>query len=283
MPSTATAVRQQQRKWAAGRNIRIDNAGYTEQLEDNLFQPLSPCAADEFEDGDGGELGGAGERGKMQALHSSSALACNFFDYWRGRDTAPLANALGVDAPLCSIRFEQKRPTGLRGKAPNLDVMICPASGPQLAIESKFLEPYGPPAKGGFKGKYFEGADATAGHWNTRGLAHCQRLAEEIHTGKKTFRWLNAEQLLKHTLGLSRTGDPWTLLYLWYEAPGEDSQAHRSDATEFGTIVRPDGIQFSCLSYQELFGRLETQVGQEHAGYMEYMRGRYFNQSNQLA
>jgi hypothetical protein len=29
------------------------------------------------------ELGENGGRGKIQALHSSSALVCNFFDYWR--------------------------------------------------------------------------------------------------------------------------------------------------------------------------------------------------------
>ncbi len=43
----------------------------------------------------GSELGENGGRGKIQTLHSSSAIVCNFFDYWRAGDLKPLAEALG--------------------------------------------------------------------------------------------------------------------------------------------------------------------------------------------
>ena len=33
----------------------------------------------------------------MRALHSSSALAVNFFDYWTNKDKSPLLSALGID------------------------------------------------------------------------------------------------------------------------------------------------------------------------------------------
>jgi len=57
---------------------------YAKSLERNLFEPLSADALAEFKAGDGGELGGQdGNPGKMQAVHSSSALCCNVFHYWR--------------------------------------------------------------------------------------------------------------------------------------------------------------------------------------------------------
>jgi len=155
--SPALPIRQQQRAWARSKGIDIDKSGYTLTLGDNLCHPLSRCAEAEFRAGDGTELGRPSSRGKMQALHSSSALACNVFDYWRGRDTSALAKALEMQAPICSMAFEQKYPTGLRGKPPNLDVVLQPWDGPTLAVESKFLEPYaGASAKSGFKPKYFE-------------------------------------------------------------------------------------------------------------------------------
>ena len=76
MRSPADIVREQQWNWALRRGVKLDSAGYTLDVSDNLFAPLSSAAQEEFEEADGGELGQPGERGKMQALHSSSALTC---------------------------------------------------------------------------------------------------------------------------------------------------------------------------------------------------------------
>ena len=92
----ATHIRSRLVKWAAGVTIDIDEQGYVRALVDNFFEPLSTCTASEIAQGDGAELGRDGQRGKIQALHSSSALACNVFDYWRGRDSTILAKALGL-------------------------------------------------------------------------------------------------------------------------------------------------------------------------------------------
>jgi hypothetical protein len=83
-----------------------------------------------------------GGRGKIQALHSSSALACSWLDYWRGRDLTPLSQAFGVSVPFSAIALEQKFPTGLGGIGPNLDVLITCGDGSLFGIESKFTEPY---------------------------------------------------------------------------------------------------------------------------------------------
>src|SRR5665648_1118335 len=58
---------------------------YTTTLDDNLFKPLHPQTKKELAAGDGGEINGTENKpAKMQALHSSSALGVNLFDYWRG-------------------------------------------------------------------------------------------------------------------------------------------------------------------------------------------------------
>jgi hypothetical protein len=254
--------------------VRFDRAGYTESLSDNLFAPLSVFTEEESRSGDGAELGRPGERGKMQALHSSSALACNFFDYWRGRDTHALASALSLPVPIVKIAFEQKFPTGLRGKAPNLDVVLRPLSGSLIAIESKFLEPYGTAgAKPGFKAKYFE---SNQGLWQGAGYPHCQELAKALYSRDHAFKWLNAEQLLKHILGLARGGGQWTLLYLWYQVPGTATGEHAAEAEQFGSVATSDGIEFKALSYQTLFQDLRRHVEARDREYMDYLRNRYF-------
>jgi hypothetical protein len=70
MPSPTIVVRNLQRLWAAARGIAVDSSGYTLNLNDNLFIPLSEATLSEFAGGDGGELGLLGERGKMQALQT---------------------------------------------------------------------------------------------------------------------------------------------------------------------------------------------------------------------
>src|SRR5687767_4544003 len=113
-----------QRAWAIRHGRGIDKDGYCGCPDDNLFQGLSAAARKDFESGDGTELGRPGRRGKIQALHSSSALACNWFDYWRGRDTTPLAQALGRADSFCELALERKYSTGLGGIGPNLDVAL---------------------------------------------------------------------------------------------------------------------------------------------------------------
>ncbi len=74
-------------EWARNHGIaligsKIDQGRplYTTKLEENLFEPLSSSTQDYIESGDGGEL--TGYPAKMQALHSSSALGVNIFQYW---------------------------------------------------------------------------------------------------------------------------------------------------------------------------------------------------------
>jgi hypothetical protein len=235
---------------------------------------MSPQALAEFGSGDGGELGRPGNRGKMRALHSSSALAYNFFEYWRGRDASPLASTLRLPAPIVGVDFERKYPTGLPGNAPNLDVVLTSPSGSVTAIESKFLEPYyGHGSASGFKAKYFE---SESGLWRVAGYPRCQELAERLYSDKAAFRLLNAAQLLKHILGLATSGKQWALVYLWYEILGTSTAEHAAEAAEFARIAVADGIEFRALSYQSVFAEMQTGSGAAHQEYMAYLGGRYF-------
>ncbi len=58
----------------------------------------------------------------MHAVHSSSVLACNVFDYWRAKDLGLMGQALGIESLIERITFEAQFPTGLPGSPPNLDV-----------------------------------------------------------------------------------------------------------------------------------------------------------------
>ncbi len=249
-------------------------------LSDNLFAPLSAPSEEEFRNGDGDELGQPGKRGKMQALHSSSALAANVFDYWRCRDARPLATALGVPVPIVKIEkieFEQKFPTGLPGHAPNLDVVLRLSTRSLIAIESKFLEPYG--AHGpGFKETYFT---SEPGLWQKAGYPQCQELAQVLHSGDPVYKWLYAEQLLKHILGLAHSGTPWSLLYLWYEVPGEATAEHAAEAEHFGNVVSSDGIDFKVLTYQALLSNLRRHADERDRAYVDYLSQRYLGMSAQ--
>src|SRR6266403_1316110 len=94
--TTFSFVRDQQRGWAQSRNIELDSNDRVVRLEDNFFAPLNLESRAEIEEGDGGEFGNPDDVGKIYSLYSSSALVCNFFDYWRGRSLSPL---------ICDMKF----------------------------------------------------------------------------------------------------------------------------------------------------------------------------------
>src|SRR5689334_20249024 len=86
-------IKARQQAWARRQQQTLDNDGYCGCADDNLYRGLSQAARNDFALGGGREVGTDGERGKIQATHSSAALACNWFDYWRDRDLSPLSTA----------------------------------------------------------------------------------------------------------------------------------------------------------------------------------------------
>ena len=164
-PQTLQLIQKAQREWADGRAIQYNRAdGRVLNLSDNLVSPLNLETVSEFQAADGDEFGRRGKPGKMFSLHSSSALVCNVFDYWRRRPLAALVQACGIKGLRDDLRFEQKFPTGLEGTSPNLDLLLsCNGDRPATAIESKFTEPYYPAHRKGFSASYFKSDELWAG------------------------------------------------------------------------------------------------------------------------
>ena len=263
-------IRNSQQHWAKLMGIPFDSLGYVPQAEDNLWQPLSGSALQAFERGAGKELSG-----HMKALHSSSALAVNFFDYWTCRDKTPLLSALGIE-PVdgCSLDFEAQFRTGLGGTPPHTDVALTDGSHFVHAIEAKFTEhlKHSSTGKSDFKSSYFPKSRKL---WDERGLSACQKLAEDLSDGRHRFEYLDPWQLLKHALGLAtQKGDQFSLYYIYYDWFGEELVAHRREIDLFEERVGCE-VRFRVLTYQQVFKRFGDSQ-QAGVDYLNYLKSRYF-------
>lgn len=78
-----------------------------------------------------------------------------------------------------------------------------------------------------------------------------------IDQGRLTFVLLNAAQLVKHVLGLSRRywPDGFGLLYLWYRVPGPAGDAHQSELEQFQQEIG-DAVDFRTASFPDVFSLL---------------------------
>ena len=227
-----------------------------------------------FENGGGGELRHKENAPpKMKALHSSGALAANFFSYWENKDKIPLVSVLETDVSVVeSLDFEVPFRTVLGGTAPHLDVVMWPASGRVVAIESKFTEWLSRP-NSKFVTSYFHGG---LGRWAEIGLPKCQALAKDLYQDQVTFDYLYVKQLLTHTLGLATQlgRDAFSLYYLYYDWCCEESKNHEKEIKRFAEIVKGD-LEFVPLTYQEVYKRLK-ESGEAEPEYLKYLRERYF-------
>jgi hypothetical protein len=276
-----------QTEWARNRGLDLigseENRGrpsYTTKLDYNLFQPLLPQVRASFSAGDGGELESSGLPGKMQAIHSSSALGVNVFQYWKSISAVPvIASACGLcksGSEISSdIQFEEKYPIDNSFKRhPNIDIVIhndSTAKIKRFAIECKFSEAYGARRHDGLKQKYLDYNDI----WND--LPTLRAFAERISPDDNEFRHLHPAQLIKHILAMKRQfgRDGFRLLYLWYDVLGEQGNCHRDEVTEFAKGTEEDGIKFHSLTYQELIAKLAGQLRSSHQEYIRYLTERY--------
>ena len=275
--SARSELLKQQCKWAEATGLLPDARGYVPNLKANLYRPLSLIAKQCFSNGSGNELEDMKSRpAKMRALHSSSALVVNVFDYWTACDTKPLMKALGLTDARSRIRFEAQFPTNLEGMPPNLDLAIELISGMTVGVESKFCEWLTPKTmkKECFKPKYFPRGKFI---WKDQGLSGCQELALSIHKGVDKYRYLDAAQLLKHALGLAtKCSNRFILYYLYYDWPCPESEQHKKEIDRFANLVGEE-LRLRILTYQELFRRLSTSTVALDSGYLKYLRTRYFS------
>ena len=262
-----------QRRWADAAGVAYDARGYVRELAANCWRPPGGATLAEIERGS--ELTpGRSTPPRMWSLGSSAALVTNVFDYWRGRDNAPLVAALGLAGGAAKLSFEEPLPTGLEGEPPLADVALRWPSGRVAAIESKFGEwlVRRPRNKAVFKTKYFPPGSAV---WADAGLVRCQAVAAAIQHGRERFKFLHAAQLLKHVLGLARSGaSSYELGYLYYDWPGRESDAHRAELERLAALLRPE-LDLRVLTYQALFRGLRAEPSAA-ADYCHYLAQRYF-------
>jgi len=274
MSTTYQSILFQQRAWADKQGIRLDKNGYTFSLNHNLYLPLSPQTIEEYSGGRGNELGNAAKRGKMQAVHSSSALVVNVFEYWRqAGKSSDIALLCGGSPNINSMGFERKFPTPAGRIPPHLDVELEGGRARPMAVESKFNECYLRKTKRKIKDKYIYNEKL----W--KGLSGCEELAQMIRLeeqGKTSFAYLDVPQLIKHILGLyTKYGDKgFEIVYLWYYVPSVEASKHRAEIERFKRYIK-DEASFRDMTYQELFEKIKRCNGID-GRYVAYLAERYF-------
>jgi hypothetical protein len=275
-----------QTAWARRRGISlIGSQGgrgcktYAPSLNENLFAPLLPSTQQSFLLGDGNELGTGTLPGKMQAVHSSSALGVNVFQYWKSiGEPATIAAACHLCKPgstaAIDLDFEVKLPIHNSFTiAPNLDVVIRNREGERiqaLGVECKYSESYGQRGHSGLKPAYLQLEEI----WS--GLPRLREFSKTISPDDSQFQHLHAAQLVKHILGLKRAFGPrkFRLLYLWYDVLGPEGALHTAEVETFAAVARLDGVQFHSLTYQELICGMSVKLD-GHGDYLGYLMDRY--------
>jgi len=280
-------IKSKQTQWALNNGIPLIGSkvvkgrpAYTPELDQNLFEPLSLDTRKSFEQGDGNEING--NPAKMQAVHSSSALAVNVFQYWQKiQQVSVIASACGFcqkgNAVSKNIVFEEKYPVDDNFDkfpiAPNIDAVfhnVDSAQFKRFAVECKFSEAYGSIRHSGLKPAYLELIPL----WSD--IPNLYAFAKSI-SPDENFIYLHSAQLIKHILGLKRKfgKSGFRLLYLWYDVFGQEGAIHRGEIDQFLEITKADGIYFKAMSYQELILVLSRECWQEHPRYIKYLSERY--------
>lgn len=265
----------QQRRWARRSGLTVDAAGYLPAVSDNLRQPLSAAALADFTARGAAEFhDGERHAARMRAVHSSTALGVNVFDHWNTADPAPLAPALNLPAPVHRLIFEPHLPTAAGGNPANPDIAMELSSGGLAAVECKFSEWLVPKRRRGgvFHERYFPPGP---GIWQQAGLPACQALADELQSGSEYFRYLKADQLLKHALGLKAACNrSRALVYLYFEWPGRIGLAHRQELQRFADRIKVEA-DFSGVTLQALIAGLGQSAVSVEPGYLNYLQARY--------
>lgn len=247
---------------------------YVHELDDNFHLRPSDKTMAEFREAAGQELSG-----KMKALHSSSALAVNVFEFWRHRieSVAILARSLRIPSKqIESLQFEEKLPINEGfANAPHMDVLVGYADGSVCGIESKFTEHYSSKTQG-LDPKYLNENEALWAQLPTLREFASENLETRVHS------YFDSIQMLKHTMGLlSHTKDKSKLriMYLWYDGGTGSNHSHRSEIDHFASVMTSDGITFYSLTYQEAMINLWKELPEHDKpgfrAYVNYLTDRY--------
>lgn len=202
--------------------------------------------------------------GKFQSPESSAALAANTFGFFLDRpaELPPLPLRLDLGWPPLSVDLEVENRFPWRGgRHPWLDAMV-ETSGWLVGIESKRYEPYRAKSEPALSEAYWRPV------WGDAMSGYC-RVRDDLKDGRRTFRHLDAAQLVKHAFGLRtvvhRDSIPGrrraVLVYLYAEPafwpdgrpiPEAAREAHRKEIEAFAEMVKGDEVAFRALAYRDL-------------------------------
>ncbi|MDZ4801798.1 MAG: hypothetical protein SGI92_26880 [Bryobacteraceae bacterium] len=232
---------------------------YVANVEDNLLADIQLFRED-FKHGAGKELEWTRHLGrdcppKLQAAHSSAALAVNTFARWKA---TPPELALAGNNGFRSLNFEARCPTGLHGTPPHLDLLAKGPKGASVAVESKCIE-------------YLNGhnTDFPVSYDSLQGpgsQTEYFKLIDSLRANPKAFKRLDAPQLVKHALGLATCfpDEQVTLLYLFWEPVNwhlfRPFQEHRDEMARFAEVVAGCQIRITCMSYPDLWAAWKGQA-----------------------
>ena len=283
--TTGQFIQRKLQAWAERSGIPLQGSGgnrgernYTLSVEQNIFGgALLPSVLASFDRGAGGELRGAVPT--MSALHSSAAMTVNLFQHWvKHRQLDTLARLLSISTRnIEGAGFEDRFPVCDDGQrrgfkeAPHLDFAFRYADGSRVGIECKLFEPYGRLDHAPLRQAYLDLPDT----WSE--IPACRTLAEQLAAGPAGYARLGASQLLKHVLGLKfgSSISKVRLLYVYYDAPGDEAAEHRNEIRRWQAAVDGDGVRFEPLSVQEFILRAVRQVRSDHTEYVDYLAQRY--------
>lgn len=121
------------------------------------------------------------------------------------------------------------------------------------------------------KSRYFSLPDA----WHD--IPACRTLAEQLADGPAGYHRLGASQLLKHILGLKSgtSSQKIRLIYLYYDAIGDEASEHRLEKAQFQAAIAADPIRFVAISVQEFIIRAVRRARNNHRAYVDDLAERY--------
>ncbi|MEO8927067.1 MAG: hypothetical protein ABI306_07870 [Caulobacteraceae bacterium] len=196
--------------------------------------------------------------GKFASPESSAALVANAFGFFADRPgllNLPCPPLTAGEARAVHLEAEMRFPWH-GGRHPWLDVAVETETA-LIGVESKRYEPFRKGRPGSFSDAYARPVWGDA-------MAPFESMRDALQGGR-SFRLLDACQLVKHALGLRtqarRQDRRATLLYLYAEPaafpdsrpiPPADHAAHRAELAAFTAEVTGAEVAFCSLSYPEL-------------------------------
>jgi hypothetical protein len=269
--STAVLQRivEQQTAWAEAREIDLVSPAQIAHADDNLFAPFHPMTRDELLRSRARPLGEAQKPGPLQLLHSTVALTCNVFDYWRHRCLDPLGDLCHALEEVIDIGFATRHPTGVAGLDSDADVLLAGKGGSPTALLTTYAEPYL-----GVDPRAPSLLTTRSAAWGP--LRGCRGLAHDLQANPRRYGHLAVGRILSLVLAMTHAHGPhrFRLVYLWYEMPGSEARRHRDEIDRLRMRIGGE-VDLVTRTWQELFADLQA-LGGEHTGHIGYLADRYF-------